>query len=123
MALLDGSVTDGLCQMALARAAWTEKERIFPARDESAGGQIEHQTAVHLRIESEIEVVQRLVGVAKAGLLSAALQQAIRAPGEFIRDQTRNQIDGHHGFGLRLLQACFKHTRHAAQTELPQSTL
>jgi hypothetical protein len=106
-------VTDGLRQMAFACAARTEKERIFPSRDESARGEIEYQTAVHLRIESEIEVVERLVGVAKAGLLSAAVQQAIRAPGEFIRDQTRNQINGRHDFGLRLLQACFEYARHA----------
>ena len=56
--------------------------------------------------------------VAKGGLFAPAFQQAVAAPGEFVGDQTRDQIDGRHGFGLRLMQTCFQHGGHAAEPEL-----
>ena len=62
--LLDSGVADGLGQMTLARAGWTEKQGIFVARDKGAGGQVEDQAAIHLLIEVEVEVVQGLLGVA-----------------------------------------------------------
>jgi hypothetical protein len=74
MSLQDGGVADGLSQVTLARAAGAEKQRVFSFGDESASRQIEHQTAVHLGIESEVEVIERAVGVAEAGLFAAALQ-------------------------------------------------
>jgi hypothetical protein len=49
VALLNGGLPDGLSQMALARAARAEEERILAAGDESAGGQVEDETAVDLR--------------------------------------------------------------------------
>src|ERR1700732_4168018 len=100
--------------MTLTGASRTEEKRIFTASDESAGSKIKHQTAVHLRIESEVEVVERLVSVTKAGLLFAAGQQSARGACEFVRDQTRDQINGGHGFGLRLPQAGFQHSSHSA---------
>ena len=118
VALLDGGLADGLGQVTLARAAGTEKQRIFPLADEGARGQVEDQAAIHLRIEGEVEVVQRLVRIAEGGLFAPALQQPVAAPGEFVGDQTRDQIDRRHGFGLRLAQSGFQHGGHAAEPEL-----
>ena len=68
--LLDGRLSDGVGQMALARASRSEKQRVFPFANKAAGGKIEDQTAIHLRVESEVEVVQRSMSVAERGLLT-----------------------------------------------------
>jgi hypothetical protein len=39
------------------------------------GGQIEDQTAIHLGIEGEVEVVEGFLRIAKPGLLAPAFQQ------------------------------------------------
>ena len=70
--------------------------------DERAGGQIEHQAAIHFRIEAEVEVVERAFGIAESGLFAAAVQQPVGAACQFVGNQTRDQIDGRHRFGLRL---------------------
>src|SRR5271163_2549431 len=54
------------------------------------------------------------VGIAKAGLLAATLQQAVGTASQFIGDQTRDQVDGSHRFGLSLAQAGFEDRGHAA---------
>jgi hypothetical protein len=41
IALLDGGLADGLCQMAFAAAGWTDKKRVFVTGDEGRGRQIE----------------------------------------------------------------------------------
>src|SRR5260370_11228955 len=64
------------------------------ASDEGAGGQVEDQTAIHLLMDVEVEVVEAPLWVAKLGLLGPSLQQAIPATSEFIRDQTREEVDG-----------------------------
>jgi len=103
-------------QMTFARAAGAEKQGILPLGDEGTRGQVEDQTAIDLRVEIEIEIVQRLLRVAEGGLLAPPLQQALAASGEFIGDQTRDQIDGGHGFGLSLAQARFQHGGHASES-------
>src|SRR5438034_11540901 len=70
IALQDGGLADSLRQVALARAAGAEKQRIFPLGKERARGQVKDQAAIHLRIEGEVEVVQRLVHVAERGLFA-----------------------------------------------------
>jgi hypothetical protein len=52
--------------------------------DEGSGGQVEDQTAIHLLVEVEVEVVEVALWVAKLGLLGSALQQTIAATGEFV---------------------------------------
>ena len=123
VALLDGRLTDGLGQMALARAARAEEQRVFAAVDEGAGGEVEDQTAIHLRVEGEVEVVERLVGIAEAGLFAAPFEQAVGAARELVGDQHGEQVDGRHGFGLRLAQAGFQHGGHAAEAKLAQRAL
>jgi hypothetical protein len=55
--------------------------------DEGAGGQLEDQTAIHLFVEVEVEVVEGPERVAELGLFAPALQHAVGAAGEFIGDQ------------------------------------
>src|SRR5882724_6774765 len=69
-------------------------------------------TTIHSRIEGEVEVIESAVGIAKAALLPATLQQPVGA--------TRDQVDGSHRFGLCLTQAGFEHRGHAAQAQLAQ---
>jgi len=116
--LLDGGLPDSLGQVRFTGAAGAEEQRIFPFVDKGAGGQIENQTAIHLRIEGEVEVVQRLVWVAEGGLFAAPVEQPLTAPGQLVGDQARDQIDGRHRFGLSLVQPGFQHGGDSAQPEL-----
>ena len=81
IALLDGGLADGLGQVTLAGAGRTEKQGVFVAGDEGAGGQIEDQAAIHLGIEGEVEVVEGLLRVAELGLLFAAAPAGGRRAG------------------------------------------
>src|SRR5215471_18424363 len=122
VALQNRRLTDGLGQMTLARAAGAEKQGILAAIDEAAGGEIEHQAAVELWVELKIEVVERLVGIAEAGLFAATLQQPARPFGELVVDQSRQQIDGSHRLSLRLMQTRFQNGGHAPEAKLAQAT-
>ena len=123
VSLLDGGLADGLRQMTLAGAGRTEKQGVFVARDEGAGGEIEDQTAIHLLVESEVEVVEGLLGVAELGLLFPTLQEALATQGEFVGDQAREQIDGGERFGLGLAQTGLQHGGHSAQAKLFERTI
>ena len=81
IALLDCRQADGLGQMTLAGAGWAEKQGVFVAGNEVGGGEIEDQTAIHLLVEAEIEVVERLVQVAKACGFFAGVPAAGRHDG------------------------------------------
>jgi hypothetical protein len=85
------------------------------ASDEGAGGQVEDQTAIHLLVEVEVEVVEAPLWVAKLGLLGPALQQTIAATSEFVRDQAGEKVDGGHGLGLSLVETGFEDGGNAAQ--------
>jgi len=123
IALLDRRSSDSLRQMAFARTAGAEKQRVFTLSDEGTGCQIEDQTAIHLGVETEVEVIQSSLRVAEGRLFTSPFQQTDAASGQFVRDQARDQIDGSHGFGLRLAQSCFEHRGHAAEPKLSQCTL
>ena len=56
--------------------------------------------------------------IAELRFFSPALQQAVAAAGQFIGNQTRDQIDGGHGFGLSLMKTCFENGGNAAETKL-----
>src|SRR5580698_8593696 len=110
MALLDRRLSDSLRQVALAGTAGAEKQSVLPLPDKGAGGQIEDQTAIHLRVETEVEIIQSSLRVAEGCLLAPPLQQTVAAPGQFVRDHARDQIDGGHRFSLSLAQSCFEHS-------------
>src|ERR1700691_4997004 len=101
MALLDRRLSDSLRQVALAGTAGAEKQSVLPLPDEGAGGQIEDKAAIHLRVKTEVEIIQSSLRVAEGRLFTPPLQQTVAAPGQFVRNQARDQIDGGHGFGLR----------------------
>ena len=77
--LLDSSLADGLAQVTLSGPTWTQEKCVFPLADEGTGGQIEHQAAIHLRVEGEVEVVHSLVRVAEGGLFAPAIQESLAA--------------------------------------------
>jgi hypothetical protein len=116
IALLNGRLTDGLCQMTLAGAAGAEKQCIFPPLNESGRGQIEDQAAVHLLVKGEVEVIERLVRIAEAGLFAAPFQQSVGASCQLIRYQTSNQIDGRHRLRLCLMQPGLEDRGDASQS-------
>jgi hypothetical protein len=74
-------------------------------------------------IEGEVEVVEGLLGVAELSLLFPPLQQALATQGEFVGDQTGEQVDGGERFGLRLAQTGLQHGGHSAQAKLFKSTI
>jgi hypothetical protein len=69
-------------------------------------------------VEVEVEVVESLLGVAELGLLGPPLQQALATSGQFVGDQTGEQVDGGERFGLCLAQAGLQHGGHPAQAKL-----
>ena len=88
--------------------------------NESGGGEVEDEAAVHLRVEGEVEIVERTIGIPEAGLLAPALQQAIGPAFQFVGDQAGDEVDGRHRFSLRLMDSGFEHGSHAAEAELPE---
>ena len=53
----------------------------------TAGGEVEDEAAAHLGVEGEVEIVERLVRVAEAGVFTAPFEEAVGAPGKFVGDQ------------------------------------
>jgi hypothetical protein len=66
--------------------------------DEGGGRKIENQTAIHLGIEGEVEVIEFFLRIAKLGLLAPPVQQAIAATGKFVGDQAGDE----RGLGTKL---------------------
>jgi len=77
--------------------------------DEGTSGEIEHQTAIHLAVEVEVEVIESFLSVSELSLFFSSLQQSLTATSEFVGDEAGEEIDGGHGFGLSLAQASFEH--------------
>src|SRR6266581_4106213 len=116
--LLDGGLTDGLSQVTFPCSSWPQEKCIFPLADEGTRSQIEHQAAIHLRVEGEVEVVQSLMRVAEGSLFAPAIQESLTAAGQLVAHQTGDQIDRRHGFSLRLTQSGFQHGGGTAEPEL-----
>ena len=110
-------------QWLLPLPARTKKQGVFAPSDPAGSGQVEDQTAIHLWIELEVEVIQLLVGVTELRLLVAPLQQPLAATGKFVGDQDGDQVDGSHGLRLSLQQTRFQHGGHAAQAQLHQGAI
>src|SRR5271156_586357 len=58
VALQDDGVSDGLCAVTFAAARRAEEQGILALSDPVRSGQVEDQTAVHLGIELEVEVIE-----------------------------------------------------------------
>lgn len=87
IALLDRRQSDGLGQVTFTGAWRTEQQCVFMMGNEVRGCEIEDKAAVHLFVEVEVEVVERLQ-IAKACGFSSPFQQAVTAAREFVGDQT-----------------------------------
>ena|SRR6478609_4230760 len=64
------------------------------ASDEGTGSQIEHQTAIHLSVEVEVEVIESFLRVSERGLFCSALQQSLATTSEFVGDEAGEEVDG-----------------------------
>src|SRR5437660_354813 len=58
IALLDHRAANRLGEMTFPGPWWPEQERILTLRDETAGGEVVDQCAIHLLVEIEIEAVE-----------------------------------------------------------------
>lgn len=81
VALQNDGLPNRLCQVTLPRATWSHKQGIFSLSDECGSREVKHETAVHLRVEAEVKVIQALIRVAEACLLATTFQQPVRAAG------------------------------------------
>src|SRR5262249_12074568 len=80
----------------------------------------EDEASIHLLVEVEIGVVERLADVAKNRLLDATGEQAVLAPYELVCDERREKIDRHHFLRLRLQEARLERVGHSRQAQMPQ---
>ena len=123
MALLDHGDADGLRQVTLPRARPAEKEPVFPLGDEAAGGELEDEGPVHLRVEVEIEGVEGLAGIAKARLLEPALEEPILAFEQLVLDKSGEEVDRGELLGLGLEEPALEAGGHAGAAELAERPL
>jgi hypothetical protein len=123
VALADGGQAEGLSEVALSGARRAEEESVLATVDELAGGELEEEAAIHLLVEIEVEGVEGLVGLAKPGLLDAALEEPIGADGELVADEGREKVDGRHPGGLRFEDSGLEGVSHAAEAELTERSL
>src|SRR6266566_9760009 len=105
------------CAMAWARGLWPVPGGPKNKASSWRAMKVEDQTAIHLLVEVEVEVVEAPLWVAKLGLLGPSLQQAITATCEFVRDQAGEEVDRGHGFGLSLAETSFEHGGNTAESE------
>src|ERR1700687_2269476 len=73
VALLDHRMPDGLGDVTFSATCRAKKKCVFAASDPCGRGQVEDQTAVHLWIELEVEVIELLVSITELRLLVAPL--------------------------------------------------
>ncbi len=100
-----------------------DEQGVLPLGDEAGGGEVVDEGAVHLLVEVEVEGVERAVGIAEAGVLVPALEEAILAAEEFVADQGREQVDGREAFGLGLVQPGLENRSHAREAELAERVI
>jgi hypothetical protein len=109
--------------VAFAGAGPAEEEPVLPLGDEAAGGELEDEGPIHLLVEVEIEGVERLAGVAEAGVLDAALEQPVLPLQELVLDEGREEVDRDQLLRLGLEEPAFEAGGHARAAELPEGAL
>ena len=57
VALLNGRAADRLREVALAGAEWPEKEHVLTLRDETRGGELVDERAIHLLAEIKVTLM------------------------------------------------------------------
>ena len=68
-------------------------------------------------VEVEVEGVERLVGVAKLGLLESAQDEAVAASCELVGDERRGEVEGRMLVGLGFEDPCLDAFCHAAEAK------
>src|SRR5262249_1683147 len=97
--------------------------RVFPLLNEAPRREVVNEGAIHLPVEIEVEVVERALGIPKAGLLEPAGDEPILAADEFVADEGRHEIDGGLFLGLGLAEARVERRGHARESELAQGVI
>jgi hypothetical protein len=62
--------------------------------DEAAGGELEHEPAIHFLVEVEVKGVEGFAAVAEAGLLDPPFEEAVLAAQELVLDERGEEVDG-----------------------------
>jgi hypothetical protein len=123
IALLDRRVPDRLREMTLARAGRPEQERVFVRRDEAPGRELEDAGAIELLVELEVEGVERLAGVAEAGVGAPAVEEPILAADELVGDERGDEVERGQPLRLRLVEPGFKGGGHAGEAQLAEGAV
>jgi hypothetical protein len=79
--------------------------------------------AIHLGVEAEVEAVERLVGIAEAGLLDTASEQPILAARELVLDEHGQEGERGQALALCLDQAGRERIGHAGQAQLAERAI
>jgi hypothetical protein len=120
VAVMDEGAGEGLREMTLAGAGRAEEDRVLALAEETAGGELEDEAAIHLLVEVEVEAVERLVGVAELRLFEPASEQPVGAARELVLDEEREEVGGREVIGLGLEKARLEALGHAAEGELAE---
>jgi hypothetical protein len=91
--------------------------------DKAAGSELEHESAIHLLVEIEVEGVEGLAAVSEAGLRDATVEEPILAAQELVLDERGEEVDGGLLLGLRLKQSSFEAGGHAGAAEVAEGAL
>jgi hypothetical protein len=124
IALLDGGPSDGLSEMAFARARRPEKERVFALRHETGGGEFVYDGPIRLPVEFKIKAGQGTVRIAESGEFDASLKQAVLLSAlQFIGDEDGDDVESRHLFGLGLPEPRLQDSGHAGEAQPTQRVI
>lgn len=91
-ALLDGGVADGLGEVCLSGAWWSDEEDISGLVEELAGGQLEELSSWQGRVEVPVELVDGLQ-VSEQCELGAAIELAVASDGDFVLEDELEELE------------------------------
>ena len=115
MALVDRGPPEGLREMTLTGAGRAEEEGILVLRDETAGGELVDQSAIHLLVKREVKAVERAIGVPEACLLVP--------PGQLVADEGREEVERGEPLGLGVPEPGLQDIGHAGEAELAEGAV
>jgi len=114
---LDGVGADGLGKMAFTQTGRANQERVAVLADELPGGQLVDGLALDGWIEGPVEVFEGFVGIAKAGVALALVDQALLANVDFILGGRQHHKAMPHRSRRRLPSAAWPAKRRRRQTK------
>ena len=123
MALVDRGPPEGLREMTLTGAGRAEEEGILVLRDETAGGELVDQSAIHLLVKREVKAVERAIGVPEACLLVPPGQQPVLPPDQLVADEGREEVERGEPLGLGVPEPGLQDIGHAGEAELAEGAV